>query len=109
LTYDNAVFSRRHYYFLDSTTDIIRVSKILDDKRVPIYVLDYIVYHELLHIKHETVYRNCRRTVHTKEFKKDEKRYEEYESANRWLKANIWRRGRYTIVNRKYETIVPIN
>ncbi|MFA5771415.1 MAG: SprT-like domain-containing protein [Thermoplasmata archaeon] len=86
--------ARNRLGYLDSTTDIIRISRILDDKNVPISVLDYIVYHELLHIKHEIVYRNCRRTVHTREFKKDERKYEEYESANRWLKSSIWRCSR---------------
>lgn len=87
--------ARNRLGYLDSTTDIIRISRALDDAKVPISVLDYIVYHELLHIKHEIVYRNCRRTVHTREFKKDEKIYEEYESANRWLKSNIWKRGSF--------------
>jgi hypothetical protein len=40
----------------DATHDTIVVSKSLDSRRVPRYIVEYIVYHEMLHIHHPTVH-----------------------------------------------------
>jgi len=50
--------------------------------------VDYIMYHEMLHIKHGTTYKDTRRHVHTKEFRTDEKKFTRWQAAEEWLKHN---------------------
>ena len=67
---------------------------------MPRFVLDYIMYHELLHIKHGTTFADGRRRVHTKAFKQDEEMFERYTEARRWLD-----RGGKSDVERRRDTI----
>jgi len=61
-----------HYY---SPTNTILVSSIF--KKEP-ELLDYIMYHELLHKKHEThIKLNSRTTFHTRAFREDERKFED--------------------------------
>ncbi|PIO06559.1 hypothetical protein COT29_00520 [Candidatus Micrarchaeota archaeon CG08_land_8_20_14_0_20_59_11] len=74
--------------FHDSAFSQIVISKILDNPRVPEFVVEYVVYHELLHCKHRVRFqrgRSMRRTVHPLEFKNDEKKFRYYAAANAWL------------------------
>jgi hypothetical protein len=78
--------SRRHLGQYDETFDCIAMNRKLDSKWVPLYVLDYVLFHEMLHMVHPAkIGRNGRRLVHTKEFKKAEKRFKDYARAIRWL------------------------
>lgn len=72
----------------DSTHKTIAVSKSLDDKSVPRFVVEYIVYHEMLHIKHPTHYAGGRRYNHTPSFKRDEKEFAFFEDAESWIERN---------------------
>jgi hypothetical protein len=71
----------------DDAMDTVVISKTLDSRNVPLYALDYIMYHELLHVKHGCVYSNGRRHVHTKAFKDDEQKFEKYVEAKKWLRG----------------------
>ncbi len=77
--------SKRLLGYHDSHLNLIVISRWLDRKCVPFYVLDYIMYHELLHIVTSCQYRNGKRIVHTKEFKQKERTFAHYEAAIRWL------------------------
>ena len=68
--------------------DIIYISRILDSVNIPDYVLKYILFHEMLHIKHQPKISNLREIVHTREFRQEEKRFKHYREANLWLKQN---------------------
>ena len=57
-----------------------------DDPRVPSYALEYIVYHEMLHLKHPVRLRGSRRCVHPPQFQAEEKLFPELERAKRFLK-----------------------
>ncbi len=70
----------------DEALDTIIISKTLDDKSVPRFLLDYIMFHEALHIKHKTRFRNGRRVMHTRAFSEDEKRFHRREKAEQLLK-----------------------
>jgi hypothetical protein len=70
----------------DEALDTIIISKTLDDRNIPRFLLDYIMYHEVLHMKHKTQYRNGRRRVHTKEFSEEEKRFSRRDRAEHLLK-----------------------
>ena len=47
--------------------------------------MEYILYHEMLHIKHPARLINGRRYYHTSAFRQDERRFPHYEQAQRWL------------------------
>ena len=79
--------SRRILGRYDSAGHTIFISPIFDSPSVPLHVTEYIMYHEMLHIKHETRVRDCRMMVHTPEFKNDERRFEQYREARLWLKS----------------------
>lgn len=73
----------------DATHKTIVVSRSLDSKDVPKYVVQYIVFHEMLHIKHPTVHHNGRRYNHTPAFRADEEQFEHFEAAERWIERNV--------------------
>jgi predicted metal-dependent hydrolase len=65
-------------------TNTIRVNPILDSRKVPRYVIEYIVYHEMLHAVIDAVVKNGRRRIHSKEFKNRERNYRNYHKAIEW-------------------------
>jgi hypothetical protein len=67
-------------------TDTVMVSLSLDAPGVPEYVLDYVMYHELLHKLHGVRVVEGRRYAHTPAFRKDEGLFERYEEAESFLK-----------------------
>ncbi|HLD34005.1 MAG TPA: hypothetical protein VJB66_04725 [Candidatus Nanoarchaeia archaeon] len=54
-------------------TDTIVVSTIF--KHAPVQLLDYVMYHEMLHKKHQFVARGTRNHFHTAEFRADERKF----------------------------------
>jgi hypothetical protein len=73
-----------HY---DPAHNVIVLSRLLDDGRVPRLVLDYVLYHEMLHVAHPTEHRGARRSVHTQAFRQAEKAFEGLAEAKRLLRA----------------------
>jgi hypothetical protein len=63
----------------------IVLSRQLDQPGVPSYVVSYVLYHEMLHVKHPMRFERCRRTSHSAQFRKEEKRFEHYGRAMRFL------------------------
>ena len=78
--------SRRSLAHYDPAHNAIVVSKIFDHVRVPRYAVDYIVYHEMLHLKHPVKLRGTRRCVHGPEFQAEERLFPELEKAKAFLK-----------------------
>jgi hypothetical protein len=72
----------------DSTHETLVISKSLDDKKVPAFVTEYVVYHEMLHIKHPTIERNGRRYNHTPAFRRDEEKFAYFAEAEAWIERN---------------------
>ena len=64
----------------------IVISRIFDQFLVPRYAVEYIVYHEMLHLKHPVRLRGSRRCVHSAEFQAEEKLFPQLEQANAFLK-----------------------
>lgn len=69
----------------DPVHDTIVISKTLDADNVPEWFVEYILYHEMLHIKHPARLIHGRRYYHTNEFRADEQRFPYYEKAQKWL------------------------
>jgi predicted metal-dependent hydrolase len=79
--------SRRTLGRYDATRHCIYISRVFDTPRVPGFVVDYVMFHEMLHVKHQSCIRGCRILVHTPEFRADEKSFSEYQIARHWLKT----------------------
>ncbi len=80
---DHARNSLGHY---DPAHNAIVVSRVFDSPRVPRYAIDYIVYHEMLHLKHPVKLRGSRRCVHPKQFQEEEQLFPDLERARQFLK-----------------------
>jgi predicted metal-dependent hydrolase len=78
--------TRRILGHYDPAHNAIVISRIFDHPAVPRYVLEYIVYHEMLHLKHPVRLRGSRRCVHSAEFQAEEKLFPELERAEGFLK-----------------------
>lgn len=63
----------------------IVMNRSLDRPSVPEYVVAYVLYHEMLHVKHPVRFAHCRRESHSAGFRKEEKRFAEYDLAMKFL------------------------
>src|ERR1051325_5436020 len=79
---DHARHALGHY---DPAHNAIVVSRVFDHPRVPRYAIEYIVYHEMLHLKHPVKLRGSRRCVHGPEFQADERLFPQLEHAQQFL------------------------
>ncbi len=71
-----------HY---DPAHNAIVISRAFDHPHVPQSVLEYIVYHEMLHLKHPVKLRGSRRCVHSAEFQAEEKLFPAAAEAKKFL------------------------
>ncbi len=84
--------ARKTYRILghhDATHKTIVISKSLDSANVPKYVVESVVFHEMLHIHHPTVHHNGRRYNHTAAFRRDEEKFAYFQEAERWIEQNV--------------------
>ena len=79
--------ARRRLGHFDPAHNTIVVSRVFDDIRVPRYAVEYLVFHEMLHLKHPVKLRGSQRCVHSAEFVAEEKRFPQFEQAKRFLQA----------------------
>jgi predicted metal-dependent hydrolase len=85
----NKTFRRLGHH--DPVHDAIIISRSLDEKDVPKFVVEYVVFHEMLHIKHPVTFENGKRRVHTPEFRRDEEKFSFFEEAEEWIEKNALR------------------
>jgi len=78
--------TRRILGHYDPAHNAIVISRIFDQSSVPRYAVEYIVYHEMLHLKHPVRLRGSRRCVHSAEFQAEEKLFPRVEEAEAFLK-----------------------
>ncbi len=83
-------------YFIFGTIQeedrVIRINPWLDQKFVPLWFLEYILYHEMLHaVVPDKARGNGRRCVHTDEFNRREREFRFYKRARRWEDENLTR------------------
>lgn len=69
----------------DPALSQIVMNRCLDRPSVPEYVVAYVLYHEMLHVKHPVRFAHCRRESHSAGFRKEEKRFAQYDLAMRFL------------------------
>ena len=74
-------FSHFTFGSFDISLKLIKINKILDSELVPFYFVNYIVHHEILHYVYPMKISEGRRSVHTKEFKQNEKKIAYFKEA----------------------------
>jgi hypothetical protein len=78
--------ARNHLGHYDPAHNAIVVSRIFDHPRVPRSAVEYIVYHEMLHLKHPVRLRGSRRCVHSAEFQAEEKLFPQLAEVKQFLR-----------------------
>jgi hypothetical protein len=73
-----------HY---DPSHNTIVLSRILDRKTTPRLAVEYVLFHEMLHLRYPVEHNGARRCVHTPAFKQAEKMFEGLREAKRLLRA----------------------
>jgi predicted metal-dependent hydrolase len=72
-----------HY---DAAHNTIVVSRVFDRPSSPRYAIEYLLYHEMLHLKHPVKMNGVRRCVHSREFKAEERQFPHLKEALAFLK-----------------------
>ena len=72
-----------HY---DPSHNAIVLSRILDRPQTPLVAVEYVLFHEMLHLRYPVEHRGARRCVHTKAFKDAEKQFEKLSEAREALR-----------------------
>ncbi len=72
-----------HY---DPSHNTIVLTKLLDSPSVPKLAVEYVLFHEMLHLRFPVEHRGARRCVHTPEFKEAERQFSGFERAKQLLK-----------------------
>ena len=82
----SAHHARRMLGHYDAAHNTIVVSRVFDRPDTPRYAVEYLLYHEMLHLKHPVRVKGGRRCVHSREFQADERLFPELEEAKAYLK-----------------------
>jgi predicted metal-dependent hydrolase len=83
---------RRQFGSFDPGPNQILLNRRMDRPEIPRYVVEYVLYHEMLHVKHPTRKSGCSLISHSREFRAEEKLFPEFERARKAL--DILARGR---------------
>jgi len=79
--------ARRLLGHYDAAHNTIVVSRVFDTAQTPRFAIEYLLYHEMLHLKHPVLVRGGRRCVHSREFQQDEKRFPDLDKVKEFLKT----------------------
>lgn len=85
LTWSGHVATRSlgHY---DPAHNTIVISRVFDHKNTPRFAIEYLLYHEMLHLKYPVKVRGGRRCVHSREFQAEERLFPQLNEAQQYLK-----------------------
>ena len=76
---------RRQFGCYDPGPNQILLNRRMDRPGVPQFAVEYVLFHEMLHVKHPTRRSGCSLVSHSKEFREEEKRFAEFGRARRVL------------------------
>ncbi len=82
----SAHHARRILGHYDAAHNTIVVSRVFDQPHVPRYAIEYLMYHEMLHLKYPIRVRGGRRCIHSREFQAEERLFPELDEAKAFLK-----------------------
>lgn len=78
--------SRHQLGHFDPSHNAIVISRIFDRPQTPLLALEYVMFHEMLHLRFPVDHSKARRCVHTREFKEAEKQFPQWKEAKELLK-----------------------
>ena len=76
---------RRQFGCYDPGPNQIILNRRMDRPGVPQFVVEYVLFHEMLHVKHPTRRSGCSLVSHSPEFRAEEKRFEHFGIARKVL------------------------
>ncbi len=76
----------RKFGHYEPARDRVIMSSTLDDASIPEFVVEFVLYHELLHKYYDATWVNGRRMVHTPAFRRHERKFKLYKEASGWIK-----------------------
>jgi hypothetical protein len=76
---------RRQFGCYDPGPNQILLNRRMDGPGIPRFAVEYVLFHEMLHVKHPTRRSGCSLVSHSREFRQEEKRFAEFERARRFL------------------------
>ncbi len=79
----------RRLGFYNKEKNLLVISRIFDSAKTPLYVVEYLMYHEMLHIAIPTVHANGRRKIHSRHFRLKERQFPDYDRVQKWLDKNL--------------------
>ena len=79
--------ARRLLGHYDAAHNTIMISRVFDRRNTPHYAIEYLMYHEMLHLRHPVKAKNGRRCVHSREFQAEENLFPELDQAKKYLKT----------------------
>jgi len=79
--------ARRLLGHYDAAHNTIMISRVFDRRHTPRFAVEYLMYHEMLHLRHPVKAKNGRRCVHSREFQAEENLFPELNQAKKYLKT----------------------
>ncbi|SRR6266404_377097 len=76
---------RRQFGCYDPGPNQILLNRRMDHPAVPQFVVEYVLFHEMLHVKHPTRRSGCTLVSHSREFRAEEKLFPGFDRARRFL------------------------
>lgn len=76
---------RRQFGCYDPGPRQIVLNRRMDRSGVPQFVVEYVLFHEMLHVKHPTRRSGCTLVSHSPEFRTEEKRFAQFDVARKFL------------------------
>ena len=76
---------RRQFGCYDPGPNQIVLNRRMDRPGIPQFVVEYVLYHEMLHVKHPTRRSGCSLVSHSPEFRAEEKRFAQFGVARKYL------------------------
>ena len=70
----------------DPSHNAIIINRIFDSDEAPLLALEYVMFHEMLHLRHPVDHAGARRRVHTREFREAEMQFPQFKEAKDMLK-----------------------
>ena len=83
----NKQITKRKLGHYNADTDTIMISIALDKDETPDFLIEYVMYHELLHKQIGFIHKNHKRYAHTPEFHVAEKEFDKYAQVKAYLKS----------------------
>ena len=80
-------YAKRSLGHYDPAHNTIVVSRVFDRKTTPRYAVEYLLYHEMLHLKHPVKVRAGRRCVHPRAFQLEERLFPEWREAREFIRT----------------------